>query len=106
MRQRDPKLSGYEKHKKPVDRHKTSRQRKYLAPRDFKYDEETKKLICPAGEYLYVANRNFKVKNYRGIAYAGQKTKCRVCPLRAKCLRNPKSPFRQVHMWHTRELQE
>ena len=32
----------------------------------------------------------------RGIAYEGRKTDCRTCPLRPKCLRNPKTEHRQV----------
>ncbi|MDI6809038.1 MAG: transposase [Candidatus Eisenbacteria bacterium] len=49
---------------------------------------------------MYVKNRNFEVRGHKAIAYQAPKTACRNCPLRAKCLRNPSTVARQVHMFY------
>jgi transposase len=97
FRKRDPKFADTTRHKKPIDRHKTPiHEKHYFAPSDFTYDETKNILICPAGNQLYVKNRNFVVNGAHGIQYGGWKTKCRVCTIREKCLRSSKSQFRQV----------
>lgn len=96
-RQRDPAFETAVRHKNPVDKRKTKKANKYFRPKDFHYDEQKKKLICPAGKELYVKNRNFSTtKGQTGIAYEGRKRDCRVCEIREKCLRNPKTEHRQV----------
>jgi len=68
---------------------------------DFKLDDRTGKLICPAGHGLYVKNRNFQTADgYKAIAYQAPKTACCDCKLRSKCLRNPKTISRQVHVFY------
>jgi Transposase and inactivated derivatives len=50
-----------------------------------------------AGNPLYVKNSTLVTKKgQRGIVYASWKTKCRICEIRKKCLRSPRSEFRQV----------
>ena len=62
-------------------------------------NEDTGKLICPAGAELSVRCRNFvDPKGYKYVAYMAPKAACRNCSLRAKCLRNPKTEQRQVHI--------
>jgi len=52
-----------------------------------------------AGKSLYVKNRNFITPNgYKAIAYQAPKTACRDCRLRSRCLRNPDTISRQVHI--------
>lgn len=61
-RQRDPAFETAKRHKNPVDKRKTRKTNKYFRPKDFRFDEEKGKLICPAGKELYVKNRNFSRK--------------------------------------------
>jgi transposase len=98
FRKRDPKFSDANRHKKPVGRHKTPIwTKRYFRPEDFTYNETDGTLICPAGNKLYVKNRNYVATlGRRGIAYAGWKTKCRACEIRKKCLRRNSTEFRQV----------
>ncbi len=100
FRSRDPRFANARRHRRSVDKHKQKykSKKRWFSTQDFKYDERTKKLICPAGHGLYVRNRNFQADGYYGIAYQAPKTACRNCPLRAKCLRNPKTVARQVHV--------
>jgi transposase len=104
FRKRDPSFETAGRHRKPVDRKKTKRQARYFQASDFHYNEEKGKLICPAGKELYVKNRNFRErKGYFGISYMAKKTDCRVCTLRAKCLRRPHTVARQVTIFQGRE---
>ncbi len=98
FRKRDPRFTTAERHKKSVHRSKKLRRgKRYFLPEDFPYDTATGKLVCPAGKLLYVKNRNFVSSDgIRGTAYQAKKTDCRVCPLRLRCLRNPKTESRQV----------
>jgi len=97
FRKRDPAFATADRHKKPVDRHKTKSGPQYLRSSDFTFDEVRAKLICPAGKELYIKNRNFKgTDGHRGVSYMAKKTECRVCGIREKCLRKPHTPARQV----------
>jgi hypothetical protein len=97
FRKRDPTFATADRHKKPVDRHKTKPGPRYFRSSDFTLDEVKGKLICPAGKELYVKNRNFKgTDGHRGVSYMAKKTDCRVCGLREKCLRKPHTEARQV----------
>jgi len=98
FRKRDPMFASADRHKKSIDRNHTPiKGKRYFTPADFSCNESDGTLTCPAGNKLYVKNRNFVgTRGERGIAYAGWKTKCRVCEIRKKCLRSPKSQFRQV----------
>lgn len=98
FRKRDPKFAEANRHKKSIDRdHTPLRGKHYFTPPDFTYKKSDGTLTCPAGNKLYVKNRNYVgTRGEKGTAYAGWKTKCRVCGIRKKCLRSPKSQFRQV----------
>ena len=97
FRKRDPTFAGADRHKRPVDRHKTDPGPKFFRSYEFIYDESKGKLICPAGKELYVKNSNFKGNDgHRGVAYMAKKTDCRACKLREKCLREPHTEARQV----------
>jgi len=98
FRKRDPRFADADKHKKPVDRNKTPiLTKRYFAPSDFIENESDETLTCPAGNTLYVRTRNYVgSRGGYGIQYAGRKTKCRQCQLRAKCMRCSNTEFRQV----------
>lgn len=105
FRKRDPSFETAGRHRRPVDRKKTPCRRlaRYFQVADFSYDEAKGKLICPAGKELYLKNRNFRErKGYFGISYMAKKTDCRVCELRAKCLRRPHTVARQVTIFRGR----
>ena len=101
FRKRDVRFEDADRHRRSVDkRHKRYKSKKcYFSVADFNLDDGTGKLICPAGHGLYVKNRNFVTKDrYKAIAYQAPKTACRDCRLRSKCLRNPKTAARQIHV--------
>ncbi len=98
FRKRDIRFADAERHRRPVDKRKTDKRKKYFTVEDFNYNDETDKLVCPAGHSMYVRSRNYLTKDgYKGIIYQGTKKACGACELRAKCLRKPdKTEARQV----------
>ncbi|SCY56799.1 IS1182 family transposase [Desulfoluna spongiiphila] len=97
FRKRDPNFATADRHKRPTDKRKTVKKAKYFKASEFVYDPEKKKLICPAGNELYVENSNFKdQKGLKGITSAAKKTDCRACELRSKCIRGKKVEHRHV----------
>ena len=106
FRQRDPRLAGAQRYRRPTDRHKKQYQskRRWFGPADFKYDPSTQRLICPAGKRLYgtggeVSNaQGYLVSHYKAAKGAGMQ-----CALRQRCLRNPEAGNpRQVRVFHGR----
>jgi transposase len=103
FRKRDVRFEDADRHRRSVDkRHEKYKSKKrYFSVEDFKMDDRTGKLICPAGHGLYVKNRNFiTADGHKAIAYQAPKTACRDCRLRSKCLRNPNTVSRQVHVFY------
>ena len=103
FRKRDVRFSDAGRHRRSVDkRHEKYKSKKrYFSVEDFKLDDRTGKLICPAGHGLYVKNRNFTTADgYKAIAYQAPKRACIDCQLRPKCLRNPNTVSRQVHVFY------
>ena len=103
FRKRDIRFKDADRHRRSVDkRHEKYKSKKrYFSVEDFKMDDRSGKLICPAGHGLYVKNRNFVTKDgYKAIAYQAPKTACRDCRFRSKCLRNPNTLSRQVHVFY------
>ncbi len=88
FRKRDPRFAKAKRHRRSTSKHK-KKDRKRFAPEDFKFDEATGKLICPAGKKLYKAGSASKRGDYSVDSYRAPKSACSGCPLRAKCLRNP-----------------
>jgi transposase len=103
FRKRDIRFADAVRHRRSVDkRHERYKSKKrWFSVEDFRLDDRTGKLICPAGHGLYVRNRNFQTADgYKAIAYQAPKTACRDCPLRSKCLRKPNTESRQVHVFY------
>ena len=101
FRKRDIRFADAGRHRRSVDkRHERYKSKKrWFSVEDFKLDDHSGKLICPAGKSLYVKNRNFITPNgYKAIAYQAPKSACRDCRLRSKCLRTPNTVSRQVHV--------
>jgi len=104
FRKRDPRFAEARRYRRAADKHKeryTSKKR-WFSVEDFRWEDRTKRLMCPAGAALYVRNRNFyTAEGYRAIAYQAPKKACRVCTLRRQCLRKPKTTeSRQVHLFY------
>ena len=102
FRKRDVRYKDAERHRRSVDKRKEKykSKKRFFIVEDFRYDDHTGKLICPAGNALYVKNRNFETPDgYKAIAYQAPKTACRACHLRSKCLRNQNTESRQVHIF-------
>jgi len=103
FRKRDIRFTEAGRYRRSVDKRKEryKSKKRWFSVEDFKLDDRTGKLICPAGHGLYVRNRNFStVDGHRAIAYQAPKTACRDCRLRSQCLRNPNTVSRQVHVFY------
>jgi transposase len=103
FRKRDPQLEGAKKYQRATDRKKKNHRKGkgLFTVEDFKYDEKTGRMICPAGIPMYIRNRNFKTaQGYKGINYMAPITGCRNCKLKSKCLRNLNTISRQIHVFY------
>jgi Transposase DDE domain len=103
FRKRDPRFAEAGRHRRSVDKHKKRYESKkhWFTPADFKLDEKTGKLICPAGKTLY-QNGHSRQDGYQATVYRAPVNACRECPLRAKCLRHPQVKARQVSLFNGR----
>jgi hypothetical protein len=103
FRKRDVRFADADRYRRSVDKRKEryKSKKRWFSAEDFHLDDRTGKLICPAGHGLYVKNRNFQTADgYKAIAYQAPKRACSDCQLRSKCLRNPKTISRQVHVFY------
>jgi transposase len=99
FRKRDPRFASQQEHKKKTtDRKRTSLARKYFSADEFHVDEDSGKLVCPAGKLMRLKCSKFQTgpKGYRGRSYIAKAKDCAVCDLRARCVRNPGTKARQV----------
>lgn len=105
FRKRDPQFALARRHRRSVDKHKQRyvSKRRWFGPEDFRLDDRTGKLICPAGKGLYKNGKNFETKDgYLASSYRAPKRACTGCHLRSKCMRNPAGRSRQVRLFHGR----
>jgi IS5 family transposase len=102
FRKRDPRFADAGRHRRSVDKHKQryKSKKRWFLPEDFRMDERTGLLMCPAGEGLYKNGKSYEVNGYRALSYRAPKRACLNCSLRSKCLRNPKTPQRQVRLFY------
>jgi transposase len=74
-----------------------------LADAGYCSEENAKDLshaICPAGKRLYRNGRHCDVNGYEAIRFRGNKSDCRDCALRTRCLRHPdRTVERQVALF-------
>jgi len=105
FRKRDIRFEDAGRHRRSVDkRHEKYKSKKcWFSVEDFRLDDRTGKLICPAGEALYRNGKNFQTKDgYIATSYRAPKRACTDCHLRSKCLRSPGGSTRQVRIFHGR----
>jgi transposase len=103
FRKRDIRFADADRHRRSVDkRHERYKSKKrWFSVEDFKLDDRTGKLICPAGEALYRNGKNFQTKDgYIATSYRAPKRACTGCHLRSQCLRSPEGSTRQVRIFH------
>lgn len=62
--------------------------KKRFIPADFDYDPATETCRCPAGNAMWL-NLKGQLEGRDIIRFQGYRKQCRVCPLKAQCLRNP-----------------
>jgi transposase len=99
FRKRDPRFAEVDRYK---ERTRRELREYHGAPnlfrpgRDFTISEDKRYCICPAGKRLHRNGGNVKVNGLSAIKFRGRKMDCRVCELRAKCLRSEESEYRQV----------
>ncbi|HAH07790.1 MAG TPA: IS1182 family transposase [Elusimicrobia bacterium] len=99
FRQRDAAFETAQRHRdrKALIGRSVPPDRDFFTSEEFVLNQQNGKLVCPAGNELYVKDRNFYTsKGYYGTQYMAKRTDCRTCQLRARCLRNSKSPARTV----------
>jgi hypothetical protein len=62
FRKRDVRFKDAGRHRRAVDKRKVKykSKKRWFSVEDFKMDDRTGKLICPAGSGLYIRIRNFK----------------------------------------------
>ena len=105
FRKRDPRFAAQDRFKERTrkeyaDAHGTTTA---FTIRQFRMSDDTTHCICPAGKRLHRNGGNVVVKKYRGIKFRGNKTDCRICALRTKCLRYPdRTDVRQVYFFQGR----
>jgi transposase len=106
FRKRDPRLAHAGRFRRATDKAKQQykSRRRWFGPQDFQYDEETERLICPAGVKLHRSGHKLKTRaGYVVSCYQAAKSACLRCELRKRCLRNPQSGNpRQVRVFHGR----
>jgi len=99
-RKRDERFADVDKYKQRhrKERRKLNNTTMTFGVKDFKFDGKLRYCICPAGKRLYRNGGHKNLNGYRTAKFNGRLSDCRVCHLRAKCLRYPgRSEYRQVH---------
>jgi transposase len=104
FRKRDPRFAEAQRHRRSVDKQKKryKSKKQWFTVEDFHYDDRLGKLICPAGEQMYLNGRREYPNGYRAVSYRATKRACSSCHLRAKCMRNPEGQSRQVNLIYGR----
>ena len=101
FRQRDPRFADARRYRRSVDKNKQryKSKKRFFDVKDFRFDDRTKTLICPAGHGLYKNGKAYECHGYTAVSYIAPKRACRDCHLRAKCLRHAHTPVRQVRLF-------
>jgi len=107
FRQRDIRFVDAQRYRRPVDKRKEKYKKKngLFEVDDFQFDDETGKLMCPAGHALYRNGKNFMTESgCLATSYRAPKRACTECELRSRCMRNPEEGrSRQVRIFHGRK---
>jgi transposase len=102
FRKRDPRFADAARHKptRPDEPFAKPKRQIPFQPKDFNIAKDLSRAICPAGKRLYRNGRHCDVNGYEAIRFRGNKSDCRECALRTRCLRHPdKTVERQVALF-------
>ncbi|NJL70627.1 MAG: IS1182 family transposase [Candidatus Competibacteraceae bacterium] len=104
FRKRDPRFADARRHRRPTDKRKQQYQTRKtkFTPDDFTYEEDTGKLICPAGKRLYSTGKSYtNPEGYTVDSFRASKADCQNCSLRNRCLKDPEQTTpRQVRLFN------
>ncbi|MGH9418470.1 MAG: IS1182 family transposase [Thermoanaerobaculia bacterium] len=91
FRKRDPRFVDAVRHKptRPDEPFAKPKREIVFRPKDFAIAADRTHAICPAGKRLYRNGRHKDLNGFEAIRFRGNKSDCRDCALRAKCLRHP-----------------
>src|SRR3989338_4926139 len=103
FRKRDPRFADVDKYKERFNKEHAE----YYGTttgmyrvKDFTMSEDRTHCICPAGKRMYRTGSNVMIRGKRAFKFRGNKTDCRACEYREKCLRTPEqTETRQVHFF-------
>lgn len=106
FRKRDPRFAEADKYKERFNKERAE----YYGTttgmyrvKDFTMSEDRTHCICPAGKRMYRSGSNVMIRGKRAFKFRGNKTDCRACGYREKCLRTPEqTETRQVHFFKGR----
>lgn len=98
FRTRDVRFKDAGRYKKKVAEWQPTKGKKYFGPQDFRMDDASGLLICPAGNPMWLKTPNFQSTGgrYKGKSYMGHIEHCQSCELRSQCIRNQRTKARQV----------
>jgi transposase len=89
FRSRDPKFADQKtKHGK---RHQleTKKTAQIIPANEFKFDPDKLTCLCPAGEQMWINHKGKDREGHDKIYFEGPISKCRVCHIQNRCMRNP-----------------
>jgi transposase len=91
FRKRDPRFLDAVRHKPTRSDEPFAKPKRELKfqPKDFAVAPDRSHAICPAGKRLYRNGRHKDLKGFEAIRFRGNKSDCRDCALRVKCVRHP-----------------
>lgn len=94
FRTRDPKFANYKTthSTRPPTTQQPIKTDEVIPASEFHFDPVNKTCTCPAGEAMWLRSELIDKRGHAKIFFEGRLTKCRACPLKQHCLRNPDSP--------------
>lgn len=99
MRQRDPRFQDIDKYKarSRKERREWEGRPDRFTNKDFHYDPDAGRCICPAGKSLHSNGSNVFFNDYAAVKFKAPKSACGPCYLRSRCLKYPdRTEVRQV----------
>lgn len=93
FRKRDPKFSEQNSHhtKRPPITGKKKATARIISASEFEFNPVTKTCVCPAGEDMWLRREGKDEHGHDKLFFEGRLSKCRVCDLKHRCMRNPAS---------------
>lgn len=110
FRKRDPRFidsTTYQEEQAKRQKERGYRSSKRFVLTDFDYDPIAVSCRCPAGNLMWCSMNNGQINGRKATSFQGYRRDCRVCPLKAQCLRKPdQKDGRQVTYFDKSERKE